>query len=258
MELKVGLEWGIPLPGLHHHDAVIVTNALLVAVGVLLVFYLICRFAKLKPTIPQMLIEVAVETGENFLRDIGGRRIVKYLPFCLSIFLFILVANLIAMVPGFVAPTSNISVNAAMAICVFVMTFYVGIRELGFGKYLKHKTGPFGTMGRIAMIIGGPVFIVLESIGEFARPVSLSLRLFGNIFGEEEFVIVLNNLVVNANELFPALKLDGGHVQYLFAQFVMPLVYTLVTITSVLQAFIFAFLPILYFGAAVGWGEDEH
>jgi F-type H+-transporting ATPase subunit a len=99
---------------------------------------------------------------------------------------------------------------------------------------------------------------VLESIGEFARPVSLSLRLFGNIFGEEEFVIVLNNLVVNANELFPALKLDGGHVQYLFAQFVMPLVYTLVTITSVLQAFIFAFLPILYFGAAVGWGEDEH
>jgi F-type H+-transporting ATPase subunit a len=258
MELKVGLEWGIPLPGLHHHETVIVTNALLVAIGVLVVFYLICRFAKLKPTIPQMLIEVAVETGEKFLRDIGGQRIVKYLPFCLSIFLFILAANLIAMVPGFVAPTSNISVNAAMAICVFIMTFYVGIRELGFAKYLKHKTGPFGAMGRVALIIGGPIFIVLESIGEFFRPVSLSLRLFGNIFGEEEFVIVLNNLVVNANDLFPALKLDGGHVQYLFAQFIMPLVYTLVTITSVLQAFIFAFLPILYFGAAVGWGEDEH
>lgn len=257
-ELKVGLEWGLPLPGLHHGEAAIVTNALLVAVFVLAAFYVICRRAKLKPRILQMMLEAVVEVGEKFLRDIGGPKVVKYLPFCLALFLYILFANLIAMVPGFVAPTSNVSVNAAMAMCVFIMTFYVGIRELGIGKYLKHKTGPFGNMGRIALIIGGPIFLVLESIGEFARPVSLSLRLFGNIFGEEEFVIVLNNLIVNANELFPALKLGGGHVQYLFAQFMMPLVYALVTITSVLQAFIFAFLPILYFGAAVGWGEEDH
>jgi F-type H+-transporting ATPase subunit a len=256
-ELKVGLEWGVPLPGLHHHETVVVTNALLVAVVVIAGFYAISRTAKLKPGILQMVLELAVDTGRNFLSDIGGPKIVKYLPFCLSLFFFILVGNLIGMIPGFVAPTTNIAVNAAMAVCVFVMTFYVGIKELGLKKYFLHKTGPFGSMTKIALIIGGPFFVLLESVGEFARPLSLTIRLFGNIFGEEQFVMVVNNIVTNVNVLFPVLSLEP-FIEYLMAVTVMPLVYALVAFTSFLQAFIFAFLPILYFGAAVGWGEEDH
>lgn len=249
-ELKVGLEWGLPLPGLHHHEAVVVTNALVVAVAVLAAFYIICRRAKLKPGIVQMMLEAVVEAGENFLRDIGGRRIVKYLPFCLALFIYILFANVAGMIPGFVSPTSNVNVNAAMAACVFVITFYVGIKELGFKRYLRHKMGPILALG--------PVFIFLETFSEIFRPLSLTVRLFGNIRGEDTFVIVLNNLVINANKLFPFLKLDGGHFQYAMAQLVMPFVYGLMALTSFLQAFIFAFLPILYFSAAVGWGEEDH
>jgi F-type H+-transporting ATPase subunit a len=249
-ELKVGLEWGVPLPGLHHDEAAVVTTAILVAVAVLTTFYVICRRAKLKPGVPQMMLEAVVEAGENFLRDIGGAKIVKYLPFCLALFLYILFANLAGMVPGFVSPTSNVNVNAAMAVCVFFMTFYVGMKELGFKKYFKHKMGP--------VLAIGPIFIILETFSELSRPLSLTVRLFGNIRGEDTFVIVLNNLVVDANALFPFLKLDGGHLQYAMAQLVMPFVYALMVITGFLQAFVFAFLPILYFGAAVGWGEEEH
>ena len=249
-ELKVGLEWGLPLPGLHPHDAVIATNAIIVAAVVLLAFYLICRAAKLKPGVPQMMIEAVVEVGENFLRDIGGPKIVKYFPFCLALFTYVLFANLAGMLPGFVSPTSNVNVNAAMAICVFVMMFYVGVKELGLRKYFRHKMGP--------VIAIAPIFLILETFSELSRPLSLTVRLFGNIRGEDTFVIVLNNLAVNANELFPFLKLDGGHLQYAMAQLVMPFVYALMALTSFLQAFIFAFLPILYFGAAVGWGEEEH
>ncbi|UCH78562.1 MAG: F0F1 ATP synthase subunit A [Candidatus Coatesbacteria bacterium] len=256
-ELRVGLEWGLPLPGLHHHATVIVSNAILVAVVVLVGFYVICRRAKLKPSLPQMILELVVETGRHFLRDIGGPKIEKYLPFCLSLFLFILVGNLFGMIPGFVAPTTNMAVNAAMALCVFVMTFYVGIKELGIKKYFLHKTGPFAGMAKIAFIIGGPIFILLESVGEFARPLSLTIRLFGNIFGEEQFVMVVNNIVTNVNVLFPALNMEP-FIEYFMAVTLMPVFYALVAFTSFLQAFIFAFLPILYFGAAVGWGEEDH
>ena len=256
-ELLIGLEWGLPLPGLDHHATVVVTNALLAAVVVLVLFYIICRRAKLKPGIAQMIVEMFVETGRNFLLDIGGPKVVKYLPFCLSLFLFILVANLFGMVPGLVAPTTNMAVNAAMALCVFVMTFYVGIRELGIKRYVLHKTGPFAGMAKIAFIIGGPIFILLESVGEFARPLSLTLRLFGNIFGEEQFVVVVNNIVTNMNNLFPSLGMQL-HMEYIMAVTLMPIMYALMAFTSFLQAFIFAFLPILYFGAAVGWGEEDH
>ncbi len=249
-ELKVGLEWGLPLPGLNAHGRVVATNALLVGVLVLVFLFLIARRAKLKPGIPQMLVETVVRTGESFLRDIAGARAVKYLPFCLALFLFIFFGNLIGMVPGFVSPTSDVNVNAAMAICVFVMTFYVGIKETGFKKYLRHKMGP--------VLAIGPLFLVLETVGEAARPVSLTLRLFGNIKGEDIFSLVLNNLIVNADQLLPFLKLGGGHLIVAAAELVMPFVYVLMALTSFLQAFIFSFLPILYFGAAVGWGEEEH
>lgn len=249
-ELKVGLEWGLPLPGLDAHAAVIATSAILVAVVVLVAFYVICRSAKLKPGVPQFMLEAAAAVGEKFLREIGGPKTVKYLPFCLALFIYVLFANLAGMIPGFVSPTSNVNVNAAMAVCIFVMTFYVGIKELGLKNYFRHKMGP--------ILAIGPVFLLLETFSEIFRPLSLTLRLFGNIRGEDIFVIVLNNLVVGANELLPFLKLDGGHVQYAMAQLAMPFVYFLMALTSFLQAFIFAFLPILYFGAAVGWGEEEH
>ncbi len=249
-ELRVGLEWALPLPGLGPGERVIATNVLIVTVVVLVAFYIICRRAKVKPGIVQMMLEAVVEAGENFLRDIGGPRVVKYLPFCLALFIYILFANLAGMVPGFVSPTSNVNVNAPMAVSVFLMTFYVGIRELGLRRYLRHKMGP--------VLVIGPLFLLLETVGEFARPVSLTLRLFGNIRGEDTFALVINNLVINAGALVPFAKLGGGHLQYIVAQFAMPAVYTLMVITSLLQAFIFAFLPILYFGAAVGWGEEEH
>lgn len=249
-ELKVGLEWGLPLPGLAGHGRIIATNALLVAAATLVFLFVVGQRARLKPNTMQFIVEGVFQTAEKFLGEIAGPRAIKYLPFCAALFFYIFAGNLIGMVPGFVSPTSDVNVNAAMAVCVFLMTFYVGIREMGWKKYVKHKMGP--------VLAIGPVFFLLETVGETARPVSLTLRLFGNIKGEDIFVMVLNNLVVHANELLPFLKLDGGHLQFAMAQLVMPFVYVLMFVTSFLQAFIFSFLPILYFGAALAWGEEEH
>jgi F-type H+-transporting ATPase subunit a len=249
-ELKSGLDWAFPLPGLKGHGAVVATNALLVALAILVVFFIVCRRAKVKPGVPQLLLEMVVQTGEKFLRDIGGERTVKYLPFCMALFLFILFANLVGLVPGFVSPTGDVNVNLAMAACVFIMTFYVGIRELGIKKYLRHKMGP--------VVALGPVFFLLESVGELARPVSLTLRLFGNIRGEDIFALVISNLTTNVGELLPVLAPAAPVISFAMAQTAMQAVYVLMVITSFLQAFIFSFLPILYFGAAVGWGEEEH
>jgi F-type H+-transporting ATPase subunit a len=249
MELKGGLEWGLPLPGLGHHASVVATNILLVTAGVLLVVFLICRRAKLRPSVPQMLLETVVVTAENFLNDIGGPRTVKYAPFCLAIFLYVFTSNLIGMVPGFVSPTGEVVVNAALAVSVFVLTFYVGIRELGFVKYVRHKMGP--------VLILGPLVFFFESVGEFARPLSLTLRLFGNIRGEDILSLTVANIVTNIGALIPFLAPAAPVLQWAVAQTVGQAIYALMLLTSFIQAFIFSFLPILYFGAAVGWGEDE-
>jgi len=87
---------------------------------------------------------------------------------------------------------------------------------------------------------------VLESIGEFFRPVSLTLRLFGNIMGEDIFIMVLYKISGLAWFVKPIVLVT------------LPLVYVLACVTSFLQAFIFAVLPIIYFGAAAAWGEHEH
>jgi F-type H+-transporting ATPase subunit a len=250
MELKGGLEWGLPLPGLDHHAAVVGTNILIVILLVLGVFFLICRRAKLKPSIPQMMIETIVGTAEGFLRDIGGARTVKYAPFCVAIFLYVLAANLIGLIPGFVSPTGEVMVNAALAICVFFMAFFVGIREIGLLNYIKHKMGP-------VLALGWLVFI-FESIGELARPLSLTLRLFGNIRGEDILSLTVANLIVNVGELIPATASIAPVLQWAVAQTVSQALMLLMVLTSFIQAFIFSFLPILYFGAAVGWGESEH
>jgi F-type H+-transporting ATPase subunit a len=99
-------------------------------------------------------------------------------------------------------------------------------------------------MGPVLVI--GPIFFILESIGEMFRPVSLTLRLMGNIMGEDIFIMVLYKMT----ELGIFVKIGLA--------FVIPLIYVLAIITSFLQAFIFAVLPIIYFGGAIGWGEEDH
>jgi F-type H+-transporting ATPase subunit a len=232
--LPSGLEFGIPIPGLDRSDQVIFTNALIVMALIFIASLIIIRGMSVKrPTRWQVILEYTINWLYKTMEDIIGRGGSRYLPLIASLFLYVLIGNLIGLVPGFVSPTSNISHNLALALIVFFATPVVGIKHVGFKAFIKHRMGP--------VVALAPVFFILETIGEFARPVSLTLRLFGNIKGEDILIAVINKI--------------AGMIYYVPITVV---IIPLALITSFVQALIFALLPTIYFAGAAGWGEEEH
>jgi len=232
-ELEVGMEFGIPFPGLGGHDSVIFTNTLIVMLLIFVLGLLIVRRLRLeRPSKPQLVLEMTLNWLKGLMSDIIGESGVRYLPLIATLFIFVLFANLIGLVPGLVSPTSNLNTNFGLAIIVFIATPYVGIREMGIKSFLRHRMGP--------VLALAPLMFVLETIGEFSRPVSLTLRLFGNIMGEDILVMVINKL--------------ASMIYYVpITVIVLPFL----IITGLVQAFIFALLPTIYFGGAAAWGEKH-
>lgn len=171
---------------------------------------------KMIPSGLQNLMETVVGGLENFVvENVGedGRKI--FGPLCV-IFVFILVQNIMGLVPGCDAPTANVNTNAAMALTVFVYYNAIGLMRWGPG-YIKHFMGPVAVMA--------PFMLILEFISHLARPLSLTLRLFGNIRGEEITILLL----------------------FILAPIVATIpVYFLFSIAKVLQAFIFFMLTMIY------------
>jgi F-type H+-transporting ATPase subunit a len=158
----------------------------------------------------------------------------RYLPYLGSLFLFIFTLNLLGAVPGFRAPTSTLSTTAAMGLTTIIVVQAYAIRDTGLFSYLKHFTA--GTAFPLLLLM-----IPVEIIGELAKPMSLSLRLFGNIFGEDNVVEQLMSL--------------GGWIPVQVPMLLLGL------FTSFLQAFIFTALSTIYIASKVvhdeGHGEDH-
>jgi F-type H+-transporting ATPase subunit a len=164
----------------------------------------------------------------SLLDDFVGPAGRKYLPIVGSLFLLILICNLAGMVPGLMAHTSNVNVTLGCALTVWVLYHVEGIRAQGIVSYLKHFVVLPGAPGW--MIAFAPIILIIEGIAHLARALSLTIRLFGNIFGEELVILILATLV----------------------PFVVPLpMMALGLVTSTLQALIFAILTMVYLGGAV-------
>lgn len=149
----------------------------------------------------------------------------QYLPLVGTVGIFILICNLSGFVPGLMAPTSNVNVPLGCAISVWVYYHIQGIRVQGIVAYLKHFAVPPGSPVAMA-----PLMLIIETISHTARVMSLTLRLFGNIFAEELVILILASLV----------------------PFFVPLpMMALGLLTSSLQAFIFMVLTMSYLGGAV-------
>ena len=173
----------------------------------------------------QVALEDAIAWFQGLLADFVGPKGPNFLPLVVSIFLTIWLSNLSGLVPGLMAPTSNLNVTLGCAITVWVYYHYQGFKEQGVLAYLKHFAVPPGSP-----VIMAPLMLVIELIGHAARVLSLSLRLFGNIFGEELVIIILASLV----------------------PFIVPLpMMFLGLLTGTLQALIFAILTMVYLGGAV-------
>ena len=173
-------------------------------------------------------MEIFVEWFVGFIEGLLGPRGRRFLHIYATFFLFILVANLVGLLPGFVPPTSNFNVTFALGVSSFVMYNYLGFREHGLG-YLKHFVGPIWWLAFL--------MLPLELIDNFVRPVSLALRLFGNMTGD--------HLVL---EIFTDLTKIGVPVIF----------YALGAFVSLIQAFVFTILSIIYLSLAIAHhGEHE-
>ena len=179
----------------------------------------------------QNFIEVVMQAMLSLVEENIGHKWGKQLfPFICAIFMYILVCNLMGLIPGFTAATANVNTNAAMAIPVFFATHFYGIRIHGI-KYLNHFLGPIRSPAAIVLML---LMFVIELIGHIARPLTLTVRLFGNMAAKHILLLVL---AILAPLVIPGLILALG------------------LLVSVVQAFVFTLLSTLYLAGAV---EEAH
>jgi F-type H+-transporting ATPase subunit a len=139
-----------------------------------------------RPGVLQQILELFTEVVGKFLDDIIGHDGRKYMPVIGTFSVLILVSNLTGLIPGFMPPTGSIIVTLALALCSFVAYNFYGLKVHGFG-YIKHFVGPIALMA--------PLFFPIEIVSHVARPMSLAIRLFGNIFGDHQVGGVFLHLV---------------------------------------------------------------
>jgi F-type H+-transporting ATPase subunit a len=165
-------------------------------------------------------IEVLVELVLGLLRDNVGPKGKRFIPLIGTLALFILFSNLLGLIPGFLPPTDNINITAGCAIIVFFSTHFFGLTENGLG-YIKHFTGPNWWLA--------PLMVPIEIIGHLARPLSLSLRLFGNITGDHLVLVIFSGLVPL---VIPVFALFLG----VFVSIIQALVFILLSMMYILNA----------------------
>lgn len=219
----------------HHHIHVahaLFTTLLLILLGLI-------AYSKLRNTekalVPSSklsisnLFEVACENLLGLMEGIMGPEAKKFFPMIGTLFIYIFVNNMLGIIPGFLPPTDNINTTLACGLVVFFYFNYVGIRENGVVNYFKHFAGP--------VVFLAPLMLVIELIGICVRPISLALRLFGNITGDHLVFGIFSDLVpLGVPVIFLALGI----------------------FVSFIQAFVFSLLSTIYVGLTLPHGEEHH
>ncbi len=232
-----------------------VVFAAIVAVALALVAWRYARHPVMIPRGAQNLLEVLVEGIDNFVRSIIGPTGRAHTPFIGTLFLYIWLMNLSSLLPGMKPATSSLNTTIGLALAVFCYVQYTRVRTLGIGAYIHHLAGsPHFDDLKSAPVWMRPVLLViklfvmallfvLELVGEFVKPISLSLRLAFNIFAEDVLLAVLLGLGLSAGMLL--------HFPLPFQFFVVPLV----LIFSTVQALVFSLLSSVYIALMLPHGE---
>ncbi|GIV15270.1 MAG: hypothetical protein KatS3mg022_0705 [Armatimonadota bacterium] len=209
-----------------HHASpwLFVANAGFVAVLILLAAIAgTRRMEKIPRRFWQNVAEQTVESFRFFAASVIGHGGEKHAPFLGTLFIFILVSNLIGLVPilSKAAPTANLNTTIALALITFLYVQWQGIRANGVVGYLKHFT--MGTHWAL-----WPLMVPLEIIGELAKPLSLAVRLYGNMYGKEQVIIVLVGLAASLLPIWLPVPFQFPILVFgVFVGFVQALVFTL-------------------------------
>ncbi len=211
--------------------------SLMVVVLISLVFYLASRRMSVMPGRFQAAIELIIGGIDEFVCGILGHNGRKYLPFIGTLFIYILISNLLGFIPFMKSPTSSLSMTFALSICVFLYVQYTAIKEMGARGYTDHLMG--NPRGAIAISVIMPLFMfMLHLITEFIRPVTLALRLRSNVFGDEMLLSVIAGLGM-------------GWLPLLFFSMLLAI------IGAIMQAIVFSLLTTVYFALVLKEEEKE-
>ncbi len=221
------------LPGLTHAQTMVVEYTWIAILLVIVPLAFVAANLKRVPRGYQNVVESLIGALEGYIVTIVGTAGLKYFTLIASVFFFIAAANYLGLVPGCLAPTGALTTNAAWAIIVFVFYNFLGFQKHGFIGYIKHFFGPIWWMA--------PVVFVVEIISQFARPLSLSFRLFANLLAGETIIKLLFSVALGSFLFFvPSFWMLWESI-----------------ITAPIQAFVFSLLTMVYIGGAIG-SDEEH
>jgi F-type H+-transporting ATPase subunit a len=200
------------------------------------------RRVSMRPRGMQMGLEMVVGAMRSMVVGVMGPRGVEFVPFIGTLFLYIAFMNLMGMVPGFMSPTSNLSITAGLAVVVFATVQYYGFRERGLG-YMNHFLA--GVPKQFPYVLLAPLVFAVHLVGELFRPVTLALRLFGNLMSEETVVLILMGLVAGLARHWIPVPVQLPNM-------------ILGMLVSVVQAAIFSMLTAVYLAGVLREPEAEH
>lgn len=219
-----GFTWYQLIPGLAHFPPWVI-GACLVFGFLTVVSLLFNRALKRRESIliPDKQISIltffdlVVEKLLGLSESVMGKEGKKYFPLIGTLFIYIFLSNLLGLIPGFLPPTNNLNTNLACSLTVFFFYNYLGLKEHGLG-YVKHFMGP--------VIWLAPIMVVIELVSHLVRPMSLSIRLFGNINGDHMVLGIFGGLVPLG---IPIVFLFLG----LFVSFIQAFVFTLLSMVYI-------------------------
>ena len=201
--------------------------------SVVIIWILKGRLSDEEPGYGQQTLELAVLSVRGMIEDIIGPQGIKYFPVVMTFAVVILVSNLMGLFPLFMSPTAATSVTFALGIASFIYYNYIGIKENGIGAHLKHLAGPIWWIA--------PMIFLIELISNFIRPFALGIRLFGNMFADEQVVSTVAGL-------------KPGVTYWLLPMVLMPLG----IFVAFIQTFVFILLSQLYLSEVSHGSHDEH
>ena len=205
-----------------HVGSLVIGLSLLTTWGIMLVFSLIAwlttRHLEILPNAVQTLVEGIVVSIDEAILVVAPEHGRQIMPFIATLWLFLIVANLVSLIPSLHSPTRDLSVTSALAVLVFFSVHWFGIKTLGLKKYLHHYLSP------------SPILLPFHIISEFTRTIALAIRLFGNIMSLEMAAMLI----------------------LLVAGFLAPIpILMLHIIEALVQAYIFGMLALIYLAGAM-------
>ncbi|MGM0595158.1 MAG: F0F1 ATP synthase subunit A [Pseudomonadota bacterium] len=218
---------GLGVENLFHLGPLAFSLSLVTSAGLTLflggLFFLLTRNLQRLPGSMQVVLEGMVGALEGAVSQVAGRHTARIMPFIASLWVFLICANLLGLIPGLDSPTRDLSVTASLAILVFLSVHWFGITSQGLGRYLKHYLSP------------SPILLPFHIISEITRTVALAVRLFGNMMSLEMAALLI----------------------LMVAGFLVPVpILMLHVIEALVQAYIFGMLALIYVAGGIQSQEE--